>query len=139
MKCLNYFLTHQADYIVRILLKFVEKQTEKLKFIQIRELFGYLKSSYSYQANKYYYCCNGSVYCSLRFDGLLENIRANFVFFLWIVNDKIDWQIATAVKALKTRNALREHKPLPIRRIWISDFRLPDPKRDPDRHQNYIT
>jgi len=34
---------------------------------------------------------------------------------------------------------LREHKPPPIRRIRISDFRLPDPKRDPDRHQNCIT
>ena len=29
-------------------------------------------------------------------------------------------------------NTLREHKPLP-------DFGLPDPKRDPDRHQNCIT
>ena len=35
--------------------------------------------------------------------------------------------------------ALREHKPPPIRRIRISDFGLPDPKRDPDRHQNCIT
>ena len=37
---------------------------------------------------------------------------------------------------------LREHKPPPntaIRRIQISDFGLPDPKRDPDRHQNCIT
>jgi len=34
---------------------------------------------------------------------------------------------------------LREHKPPPIQRIRISDFGLPDPKRDPDRHQNYIT
>ena len=34
---------------------------------------------------------------------------------------------------------LREHKPPPIRRIRISDFGLPDPKRDPDRHQNCIT
>ena len=34
---------------------------------------------------------------------------------------------------------LTEHKPLPIRRIRISDFGLPDPKRDPDRHQNCIT
>jgi len=34
---------------------------------------------------------------------------------------------------------LRQHKPLPIRRIRISDFGLPDPKRDPDRHQNCIT
>jgi len=31
---------------------------------------------------------------------------------------------------------LRKHKPPPIR---ISDFGLPDPKRDPDRHQNCIT
>ena len=38
-----------------------------------------------------------------------------------------------------TRNALGEHKPPPIRRIWISDFGLPHPKRDPDRHQNCIT
>ena len=35
--------------------------------------------------------------------------------------------------------ALREHKPPPIWRIRISDFGLPDPKRDPDRHQNCIT
>ena len=35
--------------------------------------------------------------------------------------------------------ALRQHKPPPIRRIRISDFGLPDPKRDPDRHQNCIT
>ena len=34
---------------------------------------------------------------------------------------------------------LRDHKPLPIRRIRISDFGLPDPKRDPDRLQNCIT
>ena len=38
---------------------------------------------------------------------------------------------------------LREHKPPPIRRIRISDFGsdfgLPDPKCDPDRHQNCIT
>jgi len=34
---------------------------------------------------------------------------------------------------------LREHKPLPIQRIRISDFGLPDPKRDPDRQQNCIT
>ena len=34
---------------------------------------------------------------------------------------------------------LREHKPPPIWRIRISDFGLPDPKRDPDRHQNCIT
>ena len=34
---------------------------------------------------------------------------------------------------------LRQHKPPPIRRIRISDFGLPDPKRDPDRHQNCIT
>jgi len=27
----------------------------------------------------------------------------------------------------------------PIRRIRISDFGLPDPKRDPDRHQNCVT
>ena len=38
-----------------------------------------------------------------------------------------------------TRNALRQNKPPPIRRIRISDFGLPDPKRDPDRHQNCIT
>jgi len=39
-------------------------------------------------------------------------------------------------------DALRENKPPPntaIRRIRISDFGLPDPKRDPDRHQNCIT
>ena len=34
---------------------------------------------------------------------------------------------------------LRQHKPPPIRRIRISDFGLPDLKRDPDRHQNCIT
>ena len=34
---------------------------------------------------------------------------------------------------------LREYKPPPIRRIRISDFGLPDLKRDPDRHQNCIT
>jgi len=34
---------------------------------------------------------------------------------------------------------LRDHKPPPIRRIRISDFGLPDPNRDPDRHQNCIT
>ena len=39
-------------------------------------------------------------------------------------------------------DALRENKPPPntaIRRIRISDFGLPDPKRDPDRHQDCIT
>ena len=37
---------------------------------------------------------------------------------------------------------LREYKPPPntaIQRIRISDFGLPDPKCDPDRHQNCIT
>ena len=34
---------------------------------------------------------------------------------------------------------LRKHKPPPIQRIRISDFGLPDPKRDLDRHQNCIT
>ena len=34
---------------------------------------------------------------------------------------------------------LRQHKPPPIRRIRISDFGLPDPKRDLDCHQNCIT
>jgi len=34
---------------------------------------------------------------------------------------------------------LREHKPPPIWRVRISDFGLPDPKRDPDHHQNCIT
>ena len=34
---------------------------------------------------------------------------------------------------------LRQHKPPPIWRIRISDFGLPDPKRDPDRHQNCFT
>ena len=34
---------------------------------------------------------------------------------------------------------LRENKPPPIQRIRISDFGLPDPKHDPDRHQNCIT
>ena len=34
---------------------------------------------------------------------------------------------------------LRQHKLLPIRRIRISDFGLPDLKRDPDRHENCIT
>jgi len=34
---------------------------------------------------------------------------------------------------------LRDHKPPPIRRIRILDFGLPDPNRDPDRHQNCIT
>ena len=39
-------------------------------------------------------------------------------------------------------DALRENKPPPntaIQRIRISDFGFPDPKRDPDRHQNCIT
>jgi len=37
------------------------------------------------------------------------------------------------------KSMLRGHKPPLIRRIRISDFGLPDPKRDPDRHQNCIT
>ena len=40
---------------------------------------------------------------------------------------------------IQENNMLREHKPPPIRRIRISDFGLPDLKRDPDRHQNCIT
>jgi len=40
---------------------------------------------------------------------------------------------------MKNKNALTENKPPPIRRIRISDFGLPDPKCDPDRHQNCIT
>jgi len=34
---------------------------------------------------------------------------------------------------------LRQHKPPPNTAIRISDFGLPDPKRDPDHHQNCIT
>ena len=41
--------------------------------------------------------------------------------------------------AIRNKNALTENKPPPIRRIRISDFRLPDLKRDLDRHQNCIT
>jgi len=40
---------------------------------------------------------------------------------------------------LNKKAMLREHKPPPIRRIRISDFGLPDLKRDPNRHQNCIT
>ena len=43
------------------------------------------------------------------------------------------------IHCIWNKNALREDKPPPIRRIRISDFGLPDPKRDPDRHQNCIT
>ena len=45
------------------------------------------------------------------------------------------------VKVLLTwcKRQHNKHKPQPIRRIRISDFGLPDPKRDPDRHQNCIT
>jgi len=39
----------------------------------------------------------------------------------------------------KQEDMLREHKPPPIRRIRISDFGLPDLKRDPDCHQNCNT
>ena len=41
-------------------------------------------------------------------------------------------------KNIAKLDKLRQHKPPPIRRIRISDFGLPDPKRDPDRHQNCI-
>jgi len=34
---------------------------------------------------------------------------------------------------------LRQHKPPPFSSIRISDFGRPDPKRDPDRHQNCNT
>ena len=47
--------------------------------------------------------------------------------------------LTNKMNTLTTRNALREHKSPPIRRIQISDFGLPHPKRDPDRHQNCIT
>ena len=43
------------------------------------------------------------------------------------------------IKNSKNKNALTENKPPPIRMIRISDFGLPDRKRDPDRHQNCIT
>jgi len=46
-----------------------------------------------------------------------------------------DWHKA----ATDSKEVLREHKSQPIRRIQISDFGLPDPKCDPDRHQNCIT
>ena len=43
---------------------------------------------------------------------------------------------AVALYSSENKKAmLREHKPPPIRRIPISDFGLPDPKRDPDRHK----
>ena len=45
----------------------------------------------------------------------------------------------TSESKCNKKSMLREHKPPPIRRIRISDFGLPDPKRDPDRHQNCIT
>ena len=47
--------------------------------------------------------------------------------------------VVKRINSAATRNALREHKPPQIRRIRISDFGLPDPKRDLDRHQNCIT
>ena len=45
----------------------------------------------------------------------------------------------TYIHTYNNKNALTENKPPPIRRIRISDFGLPDPKRDLDRHQNCIT
>ena len=39
---------------------------------------------------------------------------------------------------ITNKNALTENKPPPIQMIRISDFGLPDPKRDPYRHQNCI-
>jgi len=49
--------------------------------------------------------------------------------------------VGTARRATNTNKKamLREHKPPPIRSIRISDFGLPDPKRDLDRHQNCIS
>ena len=44
----------------------------------------------------------------------------------------------TRTKSLN-KNALTENKPPPIRMIQILDLGLPDPQRDPDRHQNCIT
>ena len=41
--------------------------------------------------------------------------------------------------SLTKLDMLRQHKPPPIQRIRILDFGLPDPKHDPDRHQNCIT
>jgi len=67
-------------------------------------------------------------------------LRSFCAICLWSMNGL--WttksQSANAV-TVTTRNALREHKPPPIQRIRISDFGLPDPKRDPDRHQTCIT
>ena len=88
-------------------------------------------------------------------------------FFIPVVSYKFQWEITPAVEhanvsfwtSVESMHArcisrhvfcafytnenkkamLREHKPPPIRRIRISEFGLPDPKRDPDRHQNCIT
>jgi len=55
------------------------------------------------------------------------------------------WPLYTILRFQNTYNInnkldmLRDHKTPPIRRIRISDFGLPDPKRDLDRHQNCIT
>ena len=48
-------------------------------------------------------------------------------------------RIKACIYVISILEVLREHKPPPIRRIRISDFGVPDLKRDPDRHQNCIT
>jgi len=54
-------------------------------------------------------------------------------------SDRVGIYIFPSTSDTTKLDMLRDHKPPPIRSIRISDFGLPDPKRDPDRHQNCIT
>ena len=80
--------------------------------------------------------CN--TFCSLGRSNITDVVKQ----LMLASYDKMSLEYLTShhLKAKCNKNSmLREHKPPPIRRIWISDFGLPDPKRDPDRHQNCIT
>ena len=69
-----------------------------------------------------------SIYCS----GILYHTSSHFENYMQNRN-------VSSWKHIVNKNALTENKPPLIRMIRISDFGLPDSKRDPDRHQNCIT
>ena len=69
-----------------------------------------------------------------------SSLSVDDVVFARLVGLGLSQPLSTSARGSYIQlDMLRDHKPPPIRRIWISDFGLPDPKHDPDRHQNCIT
>ena len=91
-----------------------------------------------------YSCLFARSGCSVRLVCFLTFSKSKKMLTFFVFLHMLSWTLTnmpTSNFILKLE-ALRENKPPPntaIRRIRISDFWLPDPKGDPDRHQNCIT